>query len=90
MSSPTPIVIETVQYTPMRNAMLVQIAAVDRTHPLLGQSRLWPITQTAAAGMDDQTDLDTIDWSDAGVATAVVDYFAGIGLSVSIAEDPGA
>lgn len=86
---PCPVVIEMVQYTPRRDGMTLQVSASDATHPLaalIGQSRQIQTRQRAVAG-DDAASLGAVTWNDDNVDAAAVEYFAALGLSVTIAAN---
>jgi hypothetical protein len=88
--TPCPISIEMVQYTPRRDGMTLQVSATDPAHPLsalIGQSRQIQTGQRAIAGDDAQTSLATLTWSDDDVDAAAIDYFASLGISVTIAPN---
>jgi hypothetical protein len=83
---PCPICLEMVQYTPRRDGMTLQISAIDPTHPLsplIGQSRQIQTRQRTIAG-DDQATLASVSWSDDDVDAAAVDYFAALGIAVTV------
>jgi hypothetical protein len=87
--TPCPVAIEMVQYTPRRDGMTLQVSACDPSHPLsplIGQSRQIQTRQRAVAG-DTQASLASLTWSDDDVDEAAVDYFAALGLSVTIAPN---
>lgn len=87
--TPLPIVIEMVQYTPRRDGMTLQVSAADPSHPLaalVGQSRQIQTRQRAVAG-DDAASLGAVTWNDDNIDTVAVEYFAALGLSVTIAAN---
>jgi putative heme iron utilization protein len=86
--TPIPVIIEAVQFTPSLDAMIVQVAAQDPTHPLLGTARQIATTQREVAGAAD-ADLATVAWGDEEIAATVVARFADWGIPVTVVDATG-
>lgn len=81
---PIEVVIEAIQFTAGLDPMIIQFAAKDPTHPLLGKSRGITPTQRQIAGAADDADLATLTWGDAECADALVAACAAWGLTVVV------
>lgn len=84
MTPPLSVVIESIQYTAGLDPMIIQFAAKDPNHQLLGKSRLITPTQRQIAGAAEDADLATLTWSDDDCKAFLVAQLAEWGVDAVV------